>query len=464
MPSVYLKTYGCQMNERDSEQVLRDFLRKGYTLASSEKEADVVLINTCSVRDLADQKALGKMGALAKEKRSKPDLILGFLGCMAQARGEELLKLLPSVDLVVGTQKFHRVADYVETLRKEGGKVVDVSPEKGSQNAIRDHLWLKNKVTAFVSIMQGCNMRCTFCIVPQTRGSERSRPMEEILAEVRELAERGVREVTLLGQIVNLYGRHEFPKRNGQTPFVQLLYAISEVPGILRIRFTSPHPKGFQDDLIEALASLPKLAKHVHLPVQSGSNRILKAMKRVYTVEEYLRLVERLKEKIPDITLGTDIIVGFPGETDEDFLQTKELVRRVGFDQAFIFRYSPRRGTPAAEFPNQVPEEVKYQRNYELLALHETLVREKAKNWIGKVMEVLIEGPTKKDPSRYEGRSQWNHLVIVPGDPRLLGRLVQVQITETTGHTYYGHVIAREGSSGDWEPWEATPPKPVRSP
>src|SRR6266487_3872415 len=311
MPKFFIKTYGCQMNERDSEQVAHSLMARGYERAVREDEADVVLLNTCSVRDMADQKALGKMGMLGRMAKERPHVVFGFLGCMAQARGASLLKGLPHVDLIVGTQKFHRVADHVEELvAKKAARtecapyhssnramddlrfsIVDVSEEPGSQSTIREQYLAPRQATAFVSIMQGCNMHCTFCIVPQTRGAERSRSIGEIVTEVRDLVSRGVKEVTLLGQIVNLYGRHEFPKVDDKSPFVQLLEAVHKVDGLERLRFTSPHPIGFRDDLIGAISRLPKLAEHVHLPLQSGSNKILKAMHRTYTAEKYVDLV-----------------------------------------------------------------------------------------------------------------------------------------------------------------------------
>src|SRR5213594_185841 len=271
MPKFFIKTYGCQMNERDSEQVAHSLLARGYERVAHELEADVVLLNTCSVRDMADQKALGKMGMLGRSAKERPHVVFGFLGCMAQARGASLLRNLPHVDLVIGTQKFHRVADYVdEALEKKRTRrmddprfsIVDVDEEAGSQSTIRNQQLVPKQATAFVSIMQGCNMHCTFCIVPQTRGTERSRTINEIVGEVRELVSRGVKEVTLLGQIVNLYGRHEFPKVDNKSPFVQLLEAVHEVEGLKRLRFTSPHPIGFRDDLIDAMSRLPKLVEH----------------------------------------------------------------------------------------------------------------------------------------------------------------------------------------------------------
>ncbi len=296
MPKFFIKTYGCQMNERDSEQVAHSLLERGYEAVANESEADVVLLNTCSVRDMADQKALGKMGMMGQLAKRRPEVVFGFLGCMAQARGDALFSGLPHLDLVVGTQKFHRVADYVEELleKKRARRmddprfsISDTAEEAGSQETIREQQLAPRQATAFVSIMQGCNMHCTFCIVPRTRGAERSRTIDEIVREVRELVARGVKEVTLLGQIVNLYGRHEFPTVDGKSPFVQLLEAVHAVDGLERLRFTSPHPIGFRDDLLHALAELPKLAEHVHLPLQSGSDRILKAMHRPYTAEKY---------------------------------------------------------------------------------------------------------------------------------------------------------------------------------
>src|SRR5678816_3678952 len=298
MPKFFIKTYGCQMNERDSEQVAHSLVARGYERVGHETEADVVLLNTCSVRDMADQKALGKMGMMGPLAKRRPEVVFGFLGCMAQARGDALFAGLPHLDLVVGTQKFHRVAAYIDELVEKKRtrqmddlrfSICDTEEEAGSAETIRDHEVKDRQATAFVSIMQGCNMHCTFCIVPQTRGAERSRSIAEIVAEVRALVSRGVKEVTLLGQIVNLYGRHEFPKIDNKSPFVQLLEAVHAVEGLERLRFTSPHPIGFRDDLIAALRDLPKLCEHVHLPVQSGSNRILKAMHRPYTVEKYQR-------------------------------------------------------------------------------------------------------------------------------------------------------------------------------
>jgi tRNA-2-methylthio-N6-dimethylallyladenosine synthase len=451
MPKVFLKTYGCQMNERDSEQVARDLVGRGYELTAEEKAADVVLINTCSVRDLAEQKALGKMGLLGRLRANKPEMVFGFLGCMAQSRGGELVRDIAHVDLVVGTQKFHKVADYVEQLvqRKIAMRerlmddarfsIVDIAEEAGSQGTIREHVLKDRQVTAFVSIMQGCNMHCTFCIVPSTRGSERSRAIGDIVQEVEGLVARGVREVTLLGQIVNHYGRHEFPRVGEKSPFVQLLEAVHAVEGLQRLRFTSPHPIGFRADLVGCYARLPKLMAHVHLPVQSGSDRILKAMHRTYTAEKYLRLVESLRAARPDIAITTDVIVGFPGETDSDFEASCELYRRVGFDNAFVFKYSTRRDTPAALMDAQVPEEIRDERNRVLLALVDEFAVKKSEVLVGKRVEILCEGPSKTNPATLSGRTPGNKIVIFEGGERHIGEVFDVQIEWTSGFSLYGN-------------------------
>jgi tRNA-2-methylthio-N6-dimethylallyladenosine synthase len=462
MPKFFIKTYGCQMNERDSEQVAHSLIARGYERVAHETEADVVLLNTCSVRDMADQKALGKMGMLGRMAKERPHVVFGFLGCMAQARGAFLLKNLPHVDLVVGTQKFHRVADYVEELvGKKSSKsrphsaahraiddlrfsIVDVADEPGSQSTIRDQHLAPNQATAFVSIMQGCNMHCTFCIVPQTRGVERSRSIDEIVREVRDLVAHGVKEVTLLGQIVNLYGRHEFPKRDGKSPFVQLLEAVNQIEGLERLRFTSPHPIGFRDDLIDAIARLPKVVEHIHLPLQSGSNRILKAMRRAYTAEKYVDLVRRIRQAREGIAITTDIIVGFPGETEEDYKQTRNLVDELHFDNAFIFRYSPRRHTPAAEMTDQIDEHIKEGRNQDLLQVVNESTRRCGERLVGRVAQVLCEGPSKTNPTRLMGRTRTNKIVVFEGNEKLIGEIVDVHVQRANGFSLYGTPLLKD--------------------
>lgn len=443
MPSVFLKTYGCQMNERDSEQVARSLLDRGYQRASSEKEADVILLNTCSVRDLAEQKALRKMMNLRALRKKNPEVVLGFLGCMAQRKGESLEKEMKGLDLVVGTQKFHRVADLVDqarVARREGKPrfLADVGEEEGSERTIRDHTLTPKQVTAFVSVMQGCDMHCSFCIVPTTRGKERSRPILEIVEEVTSLVAQGVKEVTLLGQIVNMYGRREIATVSGKTPFVQLLEALENVQGLERLRFTSPHPRGMKPDLIGCYGRLKKLCEHLHLPVQSGSDRMLKVMGRGYTADQYRRIIEQVRERSPGLGLTTDVIVGYPGETEEDYQATYKLLEEVEFDNAFIFRYSPREGTRAAkEKANEVPEKVKEERNQDLLRLLTRQAKARAKGRIGSLVEILVEGPSKTNPDRLTGRTRQNWPVVFEGGSRHQAQLLTVRITESTGFTDY---------------------------
>ncbi len=456
MNRVHIKTYGCQMNERDSEAVAALLRGRGYSIVESEAEADVVLLNTCSVRDQAEQKAIGKAGRLAERRRAEPGFVLGVMGCMAQNRGAELLDRLPDLDLLVGTQKFHQVPEHLEhliaSLRGRGPRpatLVDLAAEAGSQNTIRDHLPPRDgrrQVSAFVSIMQGCDMACAFCIVPKTRGPERSRPMDDIVRECEELAARGVREVTLLGQIVTSYGRREFPFVAGRSPFVQLLARVAEIPGIARIRFTSPHPRGFKDDLVAAYRELPKLCPFVHLPLQSGSDRILRLMNRPYTRDAYLRIVDRLRDAAPGMVFSTDIIVGFPGETDEDFEATRTLFERVDYDMAYLFKYSVRTGTPAASMPDAVDPETKEHRNQTLLGLLRANSLRRNQALVGGVQEVLVEGPDKLG-RRHQGRNPGNRLVHFDASDELVGELVPVRIDRVSVSALFGEIVAPEQRS-----------------
>jgi tRNA-2-methylthio-N6-dimethylallyladenosine synthase len=455
MPKFFIKTYGCQMNERDSEQVAHSLVARGYERAVRETDADVVLLNTCSVRDMADQKALGKMGMLGQIAKRRPEVVFGFLGCMAQARGDALFAGLPHVDLVIGTQKFHRVADYVEELleKKRARRmddprfsICDIDEETGSAETIRDHALKQRQATAFVSIMQGCNMHCTFCIVPRTRGAERSRSIAEIVREVRELAACGLKEVTLLGQIVNLYGRHEFEQVKGKSPFVQLLEAVHEIDGLERVRFTSPHPIGFRDDLIQALADLPKLAEHVHLPLQSGSDRILKAMHRPYTAGKYRTLVDRIRQARDEIAITTDVIVGFPGEHEDDYAQTRDLVEQIQFDNAFIFRYSTRSDTPAATMDSQIDERVKEARNQDLLTVVDASAHRANERLVGRAVEILCEGPSRTNPARLMGRTRTNKIVVFEGKPEHVGQIFPINVTQANGFSLYGTPVMQTSS------------------
>ncbi len=449
MNRVYIKTYGCQMNERDSDAVAAMLRARGYRIVQDENACDIMLLNTCSVRDAAEQKAIGKAGYVSHRKKHQPDFVLGILGCIAQNRGAELLDKLPDVDLIVGTQKFHQVPGYLDNLRaaREAGvpigeTIIDIAEEAGSQNTIKDHFVSEDaapQVNAFVSIQQGCNMDCHFCIVPKTRGDERSRPMDEIVAECETLARRGVKEITLLGQIVTSYGRRDYAHTAGVSPFVQLIEKVHAIDGIERIRFTSPHPRGFKEDLVEAYGRLPKLCEYVHLPMQSGSNRILKAMNRPYSRERYKEIVDALRAVRPDMYFSTDIIVGFPGETDEEFEQTRELFEACNYDMAYIFKYSIRSGTPAAELGDQILDEVKERRNQVLLDILRKNSERRNAILLGTVEEVLVEGPDKNG-LRFTGRTRGNRVTVFDADPRLVGRLVPLKIDRASVSTLYGEL------------------------
>jgi len=422
---------------------------RGYRIVGGEDECDIMLLNTCSVRDAAEQKAIGKAGYVSARKKKQPDFVLGILGCMAQNRGATLLDQLPDVDLIIGTQKFHQVPDYLDNLRaaREAGvpvgeTIVDIAEEAGSQNTIREHVLADQQVSAFVSIQQGCNMDCHFCIVPKTRGDERSRPMDEIVRECEELAAKGVREITLLGQIVTSYGRRDYVHTDGISPFVQLIERVHAIAGIERIRFTSPHPRGFKQDLVEAYGRLPKLCPYVHLPLQSGSNRILKAMNRPYSRERYKEIVHALRAVVPDMYFSTDVIVGFPGETEEDFQQTRELFETCNYDMAFIFKYSIRTGTVAAELADQVPDEVKEQRNQILLDLLRANSERRNAALLGTVEEVLVEGPDKTG-THFTGRTRGNRVCVFDADPRLVGSLVPLKIERASVSTLYGSLVLK---------------------
>jgi len=434
------------MNERDSEAVAAQLAAKGYALASSEATADVILLNTCSVRDTAEQKALGKMAGLASELReTRPNVVLGFLGCMAQSRGQQLIDRLPDVDLVIGTQKFHRAADYLDDIlagRRE--KVVDVAEEDESESALHQHLLAgrgRKAVTALVSIMQGCNQHCTFCIVPQTRGEERSRTVSEIVAECEALAQQGVQEITLLGQIVTSYGRRDLPVKDGKSAFVQLLEAVHALPGLERLRFTAPHPKGYGDDLVEAYGRLPKLVESAHIPMQSGSDRMLKVMHRGYTRERFVEIIRKLRAVKPGMGIVTDFIVGFPGETEEDFAETLSLARECEFDNAYIYKYSPRRDTPAADMPGQLPREVKEERNARLLGLVNEIAVRRYNEFVGRTVQILVEGPSRKNPNRLTGRTRCGKIVVFEGSDRHCGQMLDLKIERNGLFTLYGDPV-----------------------
>ena len=436
------------MNERDSQAVAALLRNKGYSIVSEEETADVILLNTCSVREQAEQKAIGKAGYITAKKRKKPNLILGIMGCMAQNKGDSLVDTLPDLDLVIGTQKFHRVPDHLDhmiaSMNGLGPKpetIVDIEEEVGSQNTIKSHIDEGPKISAFVSIMQGCNMKCSYCIVPKTRGAERARPMNEIVDEIQGLADKGTKEVTLLGQIVNQYAVREFPFVDKKSPFVQLLEKVNAIEGIERIRFTSPHPVGFKDDLIECYKRLPKLCEYLHFPMQSGSNSILKAMRRPYSIQKFRQIINKLRALRPDIYISTDIIVGFPGETDADFEATRSAFETIRFDMAYIFKYSVRPGTTAELKGDPISKETKEERNQILLDILGRSSLARNQSLVGTTQEVLLEGKAKRGDNMFIGRTRGHRKVIVPASERLVGQLVDVNITDATVSSLNGELI-----------------------
>ena len=443
MNRVFIKTYGCQMNERDSDDVAYKLRSRGYEIVDNEDFADVVLLNTCSVREQAEGKALGKAGHLVKRKKNDPKFILGIMGCMAQNKGSDLLDSLPDLDLIVGTQKFHHIPDYLNKIKHRKAhdlsSIMELGDEDGSQDQIKDHNTLnKVKPTAFVSIMQGCNMKCSFCIVPKTRGKERYRSIDSIVEETIKLVDNGTKEVTLLGQIVSAYGRGFLPKVNNKTPFVQLLEKLNDINGLERIRFTSPHPISFGDDLIDCYSYLPKLCEYAHLPMQSGSDRILKSMNRPYSCKRFLEIANKLRGAHTDMRLSTDVIVGFPGETDEDFELTKLAFKNASFEMAFIFKYSERSGTAAENIDTIIPKEIIESRHQELLSLLKTQSEKSNTVSIGRKYEILVEGKAKRGKEIFMGRTRCNRKVIYKGTENEIGKMLKIKILETSSTTLIG--------------------------
>lgn len=457
-----IMTWGCQMNEEDSEQMALYLEQMGYVPVDDPAEAEVVLLNTCSVRRKPEEKVYSKLGELRELKRQKPEMIIGVCGCMAQVESREIMQRAPFVDLIVGTGNLAAIPNLIRTLREEGRRgeevldthhaplttrhspllSLDLPPRKGTivtdvplRNILR-----KPKLKAHVPIMYGCDKFCTFCIVPLTRGRERSRPTADILMEINALARAGTKEVTLLGQTVNSYGKN---LAEGRVPFARLLEKIDAIRGLQRIRFTSPYPRDFTDDLIETMARLPKVCEHVHLPLQVADDELLQRMHRGYTVARYREIVEKLRATMPDIAITTDLMLGFPGETDEQFRNTLRFVEEIRFDAAFMFAYSPRPGTKAAEMPDQVPHEVKIARLNELIALQNRITVEKNCALVGQTFEVLVEGRSPKDSTKLTGLTRTFKTVNFPapkasGSTRsadsLIGKLVMVRAVE--GHLW----------------------------
>src|SRR5512139_2008093 len=440
MPRVYLKTFGCQMNEYDSAR-MADVLREagGYEPTDDPAEADLLLLNTCSVREKAQEKVFSLLGQWRSLKRQRPGVIIGVGGCVASQEGEGITERAPFVDLVFGPQTLHRLPAMIERLRADGRAVVDVSfPEIEKFDRLPEPRAVG--VTAFVSIMEGCSKYCTFCVVPYTRGEEVSRPLQQVMAEIRGLAAQGVCEVTLLGQNVNAYSGAL--DGGGHADLAALIYFVAEVPGVERIRFTTSHPVEFRDSLVEAYRDVPQLASYLHLPVQSGSDRILALMKRGHTALEYRQKIRKLREARPGISLSSDFIVGFPGETERDFEATMALIEEVGFDQSFSFIYSRRPGTPAASLPDDVPHAEKQQRLQRLQERINANALAISRAMVGSVQRVLVERPSKKDARQLAGRTENNRWVNFDGPPVMINRFVDVVITEAMPNSLRGRLAA----------------------
>ncbi len=437
----HIVTYGCQMNKCDSEVLSSILSEQGYLYIEDFQDADIVVLNTCSVRDTAERKVLGRIGRLKHLKEKRPDMILVVCGCMAQSWGRELVEKFSNVDIVLGTSRLPELPRLIRKYQELGHAVVDVSEVPSDVDMI--HTIRESSVTAWVTIMHGCNNFCSYCIVPYVRGRERSRSSADILREVQTLAEAGYKEITLLGQNVNSYGLDV----GESLDFADLLALIDkESEGIERIRFTTSHPKDVSAKLIDALAGLPKVCNHFHLPAQAGSDKVLSRMNRGYTRQYYIDLVHRLRERVPDIAITTDLIVGFPGETEEDFADTLDLVRTVEFDVAFCFRYSPRRDTPAASLEDQLPEDVKMRRLYKLLEIQDEISMTKNEAMIGTLQEALVEGRNPRDESQVTGRTSTNKIVFFPGDAGLIGKIVPVAITNAGNWSLRGELCELEES------------------
>ncbi len=426
MKRVYIETYGCQMNVADTELMLGVLGRDGYEAADDPASADVLLVNTCAVRDNAEQRVVGRIGELKRHKR--PGVVLGVVGCMAQRLGKTLLTDAPYVDMVLGPDGYRALPDLIAGAAR-GERAADVE-FKEWEHYEDIPLAQHDRVKAFVTVQRGCDYRCSFCVVPMTRGRERSRKLADVVREVESRAEQGVTEVTLLGQTVNSY-------HDGQHDFADLLHAVGAVPGIRRLRFTSPHPNDFTDRVVAALAAVPAACEHIHLPVQSGCSRVLKRMGRRYDRDGYLDCVARLRSGIPGLALTTDIIVGFPGETEADFLETESLVREVGFDDAFTFKYSPRDGTGALKLPGAVPEPTKGERLERLIATVRSVARARNVELVGTRLEVLFENMARRG-NMLQGRTRTNKIVLVDGPEAWIGSYAHVRLTGTTGATFTG--------------------------
>ncbi len=442
MKKLYIRTYGCQMNEYDSAK-MADVMGASAAFEKTDDpaQADVILFNTCSVRENAQERVFHALGRLRELKQARPDLIIGVGGCVASQEGAVIVERAPYVDVVFGPQTLHRLPQLIEARQRSGRSQVDISfPEIEKFDAMPPAK--VDGFTAFVSIMEGCSKYCSFCVVPYTRGEEVSRPFDDVLTEIAGLAEQGVREITLLGQNVNAY---RGTMNDGETAdFALLLEYLAEMPGIDRLRYTTSHPREFSQRLVDSYRQLTQLVDHVHLPVQSGSDRILAAMKRGYTALEYKSIIRRLRAARPGVSIASDFIVGFPGETEQDFEQTMKLVEDIGFDDSYSFMYSPRPGTPAASFDDQVPLEIKQARLARLQSAIDASAKAISERMVGGVERILVEGASRKNPRELAGRTSNNRTVNFSGPDRLVGKLVDVHITAALAHTLRGEVLVTE--------------------
>ncbi|MGM0445770.1 MAG: tRNA (N6-isopentenyl adenosine(37)-C2)-methylthiotransferase MiaB [Bacillota bacterium] len=434
----FIRTYGCQMNEHDSEKIAGMLEELNYSKTNNLEDADFIFLNTCTVRENAELKIFGKIGALKELKRNNPDLIIAIGGCMMQVEEpvEKIKTTYPQVDLVIGTHNLHKLPELVAKIENSNERIISVwDQEKGlipDLPSVR-----KSDFQAWVTIMQGCDNYCSYCIVPYVRGHERSRPKDKIIKEVEKLIADNVLEVTLLGQNVNSYAKD----LDQSYDFTDLLLELDQVKGLKRIRYMTSHPRDFDEKTIKTIANTKKVCEHFHLPIQSGSDDVLYQMNRGYTKEEYLKLIDLIHKHVPNNSITTDIIVGFPGETDQDFEETIDLVKKVKFDMAFTFKYSKRTGTPAAKKENQVPEEVKDERLQRLMDVQNKISLNQNAKFEGQTLEVLIEGESKNNPETYMGRSRTNKLVIVPKEEGLIGKVVKVKIDNAQSWTLYGEVV-----------------------
>lgn len=434
----YIDTWGCQMNEEDSEKISGLLKGIGYIRTEVKEEADIIIFNTCCVRENAEQKVYGHLGALKALKRRNPNLLIVVCGCMMQQKDmpEKVIEKFPHVDIITGSFNSYKLPEYIERVKKDGNSIIEIwDKEKGIIEGMP--VDRKSDIKAFVTIMYGCNNFCSYCIVPYVRGRERSRSPENIINEIKDLVLKGYKEITLLGQNVNSYGKGLEP---GIT-FAELLRRVNKIEGLERIRFMTSHPKDVSDELIKTMAECEKVCEHGHFAMQSGSTRILEKMNRKYSREDYLNLAKKLREAMPDIAITTDIIIGFPGETEEDFQDTLNIVKEIEFDSAFTFIYSIREGTPAAKFEEQVPEDIKHERFNRLVEVVNEISARKNKVYDGNVVEVLVEGTSKNDETKLMGRTRNGRLVNFTGNKNSIGKLVNVKITKAQSFSLTGEII-----------------------